>query len=156
MPDQDLYGEAYIREQMEKRDRNAASEGKFIRTISLFFALIGAAFLIFRHGTAGILFFVIAAVLFLTTLVHGNTSPLYFEAGRLADGRPFCPKCGSTEKDRMPPPVKRLAPSGKKARFGISPEEQYLNIIKNEYGVCRKCGTQYYAAPRRGCEANRR
>lgn len=140
----DMYGEEYIKQQIDKYDQNIASEGKFYRYIALFFALIGLLFLIFGSGIVSILFFGVGIIIFLTSFVHGDSSRMYFEAGYLADGRSCCPKCGSTEKFVTPPPMKQPAPSGKKVHFGTSPEEQYQRMIRNEYGICSTCGTQYY------------
>lgn len=144
--DTDLFGEEYIQSQIQQAEQDYALEGRANRWIALFFAAVGALILLIKSDALvfSILFFVVAAVIFGTSYVHGSTTERFFEAGRLVDGRSCCPRCGGTEVLDMPVPMAKPV-TDKKTRFGTSPAEQYYKLSRNKYFVCRKCGTQFFS-----------
>ena len=146
MTSTDLFGEEYIQSQIQQAEQDNAQEGRAYRWIALFFAVVGVLILLIKSDALvlSILFFVVAAVIFGTSYVHGSTTERFFEAGHLGDGRSCCPRCGGTEVFDMPVPMAKPV-SNKKTRFGTSPAEQYYKLSKNKYFVCRKCGTQFFA-----------
>lgn len=145
-PDTNLFGEEYIQSQVREAEQAHALEGRTYRWIALFFAAVGVLILLIKSDALAfsILFFLVAAVIFGTSYVHGSTTERYFEAGHLADGRSCCPRCGGTEVYEIPVPMEKPV-SVKKTHFGTSPEEQYYRLSQNEYYVCGKCGTQFFS-----------
>ena len=144
--DTDLFGEEYIQSQIQQAEQDYALEGRANRWIALILAAVGALILLIKSDALvfSILFFVVAAVIFGTSYVHGSTTERFFEAGHLADGHSCCPRCGGTEVYDMPVPMDKPV-SNKRSHFGTSPTEQYYRLSQNRYYACRKCGTQFFS-----------